>query len=144
MMVPLADKDRRFLLRLNDKLNYWTAVDRFGLQSFLPTESVLSDEEWERVERLIREHELPCEMTTMWGFSYRLHVLDHSPVPQALPESLLLVHARQTPFFDEKDRERSSNEAWERFSAFTHSERNREMARFYGIREPMPRGRYEY
>lgn len=104
----------------------------------------LTVDEWERVKRLIRAHELPCLPDGgTFGFGFSLTVCAHS-IPGVKPETLVRITGEHLPGMENSGHRANWGQIWETFEPFTHSPRNRELLAFYGFEEPRNREHYEY
>lgn len=103
----------------------------------------LAPDEWTKLQQLIRRHELPClPGGGTFGFGFSLTVCGHSPLPEAKPDTLIVVTGQHLP--DILPGHQHWGEIWAAFEPFTHSPRNRELLEFYGFEAPRERGYYEY
>lgn len=106
----------------------------------------LSADEWQRVCRAIVEHQLIAEMIGTNMFGGVGVVLYEHPVYPGLPvERVLTLTQDHLPDGDpEPSGGRCSREAWQVFSEFTHTDRNREWLTRYGLPLPQNPGHYDY
>ncbi len=145
MPLELSESDGAWLAELDERCN--ETVEARGIKIESPRDVVLTAEEWHRVRQLVFDHELPCLPWTQWGFQHAIAVYDHAPVPGVSNEHLLSLHAQHLPDYRAWRAEAPQTagaRAWEEFSALTHSDRNVEVVRFYGLPEPQARDRYTY
>jgi hypothetical protein len=146
----LSPKDLAWLKKLDAEI--WQVHDstvRANLSGHLMRKSYRTEnrklirQEFKRLERLIRTHELPClPGSGVFGFGFSLTVCSHSESPGVKPEALIVLTGKHLPscLFGEAD----WNTTWAAFLPFTHSPRNRELLAFYGFDPPREREYYEY
>ncbi|MBI5655112.1 hypothetical protein HZC53_05695 [Candidatus Uhrbacteria bacterium] len=114
-------------------------------QKYRTEKRPLTRQEFKRLERLIRTHELPClPGSGTFGFGFSLTVCGHSASPGVKPDALICVTGAQLPaaLFPSANNDRGL--VWSTFEPFTHSPRNRELLKLYGFEEPRERSHYEY
>ena len=119
----------------------------------------LTKTEWAKVQEAIAEHKLVCEMfsASMFG-AYGMSLYEHPAYPGLPAEHILRLVEGHLPGPTRQDALMGRHEsrparktpgsglddAWEAFSAYTHSEVNRGWLARYGLREPKSRGSYDY
>jgi len=102
----------------------------------------LTNDEFKRLKKLIRAHELPClPGGGTFGFGFSLTVCAHS-VPGIEPDVLIRITGAHLPGIEAG--QNNWGKIWDAFEPFTHSPRNRELLDFYGFEAPRERGYYEY
>lgn len=104
----------------------------------------MTRQEFKRLERLIRAHELPClPGGGTFGFGFSLTVCEHSASPGVKPDVIIVITGKQLPaaLFGASP---SNDEIWAAFELFTHSPRNREILKLYGFDKPRERAYYDY
>ncbi|MDQ7814978.1 MAG: hypothetical protein RDU25_04210 [Patescibacteria group bacterium] len=105
----------------------------------------LTRQEFKRLERLIRAHELPCTPGSgVFGFGLSLTIFAHSASPGVKPDALIRITGKQLPLMLFPDTQSDEGKVWEIFSSFTHTARNRELLSLYGFEPPREREYYEY
>lgn len=139
--TPVSDEDRRWLKDLHERI-WVVTTDRFNHKHGFPKDNkALHHRVFHKVKRLLREHELPCVLHSGPYGGLWMGVYNHSDVPGVPPEflaSLDEVHLGLKGGFKEWDG---------RFAAmaeFTHSDRNKQMLAFYGLREAEDIDHYRY
>lgn len=147
----LSPKDIAWLKKLSAEI--WQehlAFERANLtghvrcKRWLTEKRNLTRQEYKRLERLIRAHELPClPGGGTFGFGFSLTVCGHSASPGVKPDAIIAITGKQLPavLFGSSP---SNDEIWAAFEPFTHSPRNREILSHYGFEPPRERGYYEY
>jgi hypothetical protein len=151
----LTDEERAWLRALQTAL--WPKSrpkDRFEIDASRP----LTFLEFERVRKLIETRGLVTSMfsSSMFG-GYGMDVYEHEPFPGTGPLHLLRLvegnHPDPHPLevsetgYDRHIRKPGGvgrDDAWESFSKFTHSERNREWLQGYMMDLPKERSYYDY
>jgi hypothetical protein len=116
----------------------------------------LTKQESDQVFACIEGDGLLTEMTSdsMFG-GYCMLLYDHPPCFGVTPIKLFDLSERVLPPFDRYDRlggelpaEKKpgcgTDRAWELFSRYTHSEKNRKWLEYYGMGPPRERGYYDY
>jgi hypothetical protein len=134
----LAVKDAEWLRTLDARL--WKREDAKDGHSF-PV-GHLTEAQLERIFRLIREHELPCELYPAVYGTVCFLVYEHSDVIGTKPERLISVQEAHLP-----NRPRSKGSSmcgFDVFSPWTHTARNCQLLAFYGLELPRERGWYDY
>ncbi len=156
MIVALTDEERTWLKELHTEL--WPEghrkKDRIELEAHRP----LTVPEFQRVRELVETRGLVTAMfsSSMFG-GYGMDLYEHEPFPGTGPIHLLRIvegnhpdpHPLQVSEEGYKKHIRRSggvgrDDAWESFSKFTHSERNREWLQFYKMDPPKDRSYYDY
>lgn len=153
---PLGDEDREWLKTVDDQLWRTTAPDRFGHRHRVEHDGVsLSQDELDRLFRLIRDHHLVTSMGSgVFGFGYSIGVYEE-PEPPALgiemkPEYLVCVTEHHLPHPDgllawpAGTHDKQKELAWGLFSQFTHSPHNAEMLQRNKMDPPRRRGDIDY
>lgn len=152
----LPEEDRTWLREVDGLIWRETSPDRFGHRHLVENDrTCLSEEELERVFRLIRQHGLVTAMgsgTFGFGLSMSVYVEPDSVAPgvKEKPEHLLCLTGHHLPPPDGLDEwpagsaGRQNDLAWRLFSQFTHSPRNARLLKWYGMRKSEGRGHYEY
>lgn len=145
-MGVLTEHDRLALRQLDAEI-WERSRDRYGMKHSFE-KRMLSDEEQSRVLKLIETSELPCVMHSgcYGGLSITVH--DNEATAAVLmgepSETLLCLgerhifgrgHERTFPNWDVR---------FDFFSAITHSERNRNLCKFFNLPQPEARGHYSY
>lgn len=103
----------------------------------------LTRQEFRRLTRLIRAHELPClPGSGTFGFGFSLTVCGHSASPGVKPDALITITGKHLPAALSGGN--GWDGIWSAFEPFTHSPRNCEILAFYGFDPPRERGYYEY
>lgn len=140
----MDDQTYTKLKSINDRL--WPADYKSGSPVALTPTGKLSEEEWVWVKSVIAEESLVTEMfsANMFG-GYGMRLYTHPVYPGAPTDQVLcLVEGNLPGDRPEKVPGCGCDRAWEEFSQFTHSEKNREWLRTYKKPEPRSRGYYDY
>ena len=116
----------------------------------------LTKQEADRVLACVEEEGLLTEMCSdsMFG-GYRMILYDHPPCIGIPPIQVFHFSEKMLPPFDRYDRlvgekppEKKpgcgEDRAWELFSRYTHSEKNRKWLEYYGMGAPRERYYYDY
>lgn len=103
----------------------------------------LMTEEWERVQQLIKEYELPCYLgPEPYGFSFV--VFPHKEIKGQIPPFLVAIQDSQFPIPSATKGFDGQEETLRILSEFTHSPRNTELLEWYGF-DPLDRAEsYSY
>ena len=146
----LSPEDLSWLKRLN--VSIWEIHEsearanlsgHISYGTFSTEKRQLTDEEFKRLKKLIRKHELPClPGSGTFGFGFSLTVYNHSPDCRIKPEPVIMItgkHLRQI-----KPGAKHWGKIWATFEPFTHSPRNREILMWYGLPQPLSRKELEY
>ncbi len=159
-VYTLTDEERQWLVDLHAQL--WpdshtklapNIKHRISIDAIRP----LTADELSRVMGLVGERHLVTSMfsTSMFG-GYGMDVYEHEPTPGIGPVFLLRLVEGHMPVptaeqeAEDPDRYKrpgggvGRQDAWECFSTFTHSERNAEWLKSYGMRPPKSRSYYDY
>lgn len=93
----------------------------------------LSQEEWETIQRIVTEYELPCSLRhTAYGFDFLVY--SHGMVEGENPQCILGIDNGQFPFKSAHKGFAGQEETLEVLSVLTHTPRNAELLRWYGFR----------
>lgn len=133
-MITLQDKDRKWLQEFNVCL--WGDTHSIFGRSYK-----FSKKEINKIESLIKKHELPCVLSSGPLGDLSLHIFNHSAGVGIEPERLLAIHQNHLELPTGFD---NWGIRFEYFSKFTHTDRNRELAGFYKLPIPGPESSYEY
>ena len=152
----MRDEDRAWLKELQNELwRYVRQTYNYRDNSYWTEKRGFAPEEWERLTKLFDEQlesgeGLVFQLGTKWGFTLMLRVYEDAPVPDTPPEFLL--------FFDQKQippeygttgptgggTEVSWHRAWEILTKWSHSDRNAQKLKFYGMEPPREQSYYDY
>lgn len=142
----MLDEDRDYLMLLHDRL--WPKD--YQSESIVATTPAgqLTEQEWGNVQAAIERNLMVTSMfsSNMFG-AYGMYILEHEPFPGTKPQlRLTLVEGNLPPVENPKPKFPGSgrDEAWEAFSRFTHSERNKGWLKRYKMEAPRGRGSYDY
>jgi hypothetical protein len=104
----------------------------------------LTDEEWVRVQNIIRKHNLLTSLHNCgFGFTCGMWIYEH-PIPiypgiPLEPRGLLFIESHHLPFKEDR-----FEAGWTAFSPFTHSGQNAAWLKQYKMEEPKGKSYYDY
>jgi hypothetical protein len=160
----LTDQDRAWLVALNEDLWPEDETKRTKRTIVLDASRKLLHEELDRICALIESAPLLTSMFSKGMFGgFGMLVYEHSAYPHVPPQQLLCLtedhlpppkgpsvyeHLTGTakPLPPEKKPAPGcgTDQGWEAFSKYTHSERNREWLKNYNMKAPQERHYYDY
>lgn len=127
-------------LRALDKAIWNRSKDRFNFTHSFPNyKRPIAAEELKYVLKLIRKHELPCVLGSGPYGNLSMAVYQHAPYVGVPLERLISLAAEHLGVS-----KRDWDKQFDAFAKYTHSDRNRELLKFYGARAPGPRNDYAY
>ena len=145
-VVPeVSESDRRWFRKVDGKI--WTrtvADDAFKTRHAFEKREMMA-EEWQKARKLIRSHQLPCELhSDCYGHLFMV-VYAHPAAIGLDPEVLMVVGNQNLPGWKRRyPARRDDNYEWEALSLLTHSRRNCELLSLYKLNPSLERGHYEY
>jgi len=147
----MKSEDRAWLKTLQDELHRWVPPQQPRGLGYWTEERALTSDEWSRLCGLFDEGDgLVFVLGTRHGFTLLLNVLEDSPVPEVPPERLLFIDQKQIP--EEHGTTgatlggagESWQEAWKILTKWSHSDRNKQKLKFYGMESPKDETYYMY
>lgn len=145
---PLSEDTVETLRAWNERI--WNrSRDRFGsTHAFANEKRPLTKRERQFILNLIEDHELPCVLHSGPYGNLSMSVFNHVDEPSLMSREHIVIQLSEEHMFGEDYRDNEGFSKWDKrfdaFAKYTHSERNRELCRFYGLPTPAKRERYEY
>ncbi len=126
-------------------------LESLAQKSRIQAQRELTAEEVERVFSIIEKHKLLTSMfcANKWMGGYGIEIFEHPHYPGTPPVSLLFITEYDLPKelnsqYKQPTGGKGSDDAWEMFSKFTHSQENIECLKRYGMRKSESRNHYDY
>lgn len=140
----LSPDEARYMSDLDARI--WSrSTDGFGyVHSFPARDRPLSARDRGRVLGLIGSNVLPCVMQSGPYGDLSFSVFNHSEFPGVPPGRVASFHEDHFGRFGHVNGHVDWEKRFEEMAAITHSDRNREVLRFYGLPEPRPASYYAY
>lgn len=142
VMCPLSRTDRRWLERLCEEI--WEEIPGKPVATSSEKRE-LTEAEWQRICRIVRESELPCELYAGPHSNLWVKVFTHPESPGLEPEFFFIVGQGNLPGFSKLvGYEERHPAAWKAFSPLTHTKRNTELLKLYNLEPSREAACYEY